>query len=88
MFQAPVAGVKMAEPRVWIKISAVGPYLLLFDYQEAFHCCLVIACINRINMISIECHRVGELCSASGTGKPEFDNRIESGQGKSCAYSL
>ena len=33
-------------------------------------------------MISIECHRVGELCS----GKPEFDNRIESGQGKSCAY--
>ena len=66
------------------KISAVGPYLLLFDCQEAFHCCLVVACINRINMISIACHRVGELCS----GKPEFDNRIESGQGKSCAYSL
>ena len=26
---------------------------LLFDYQEAFHCCLVVACVNKINMISI-----------------------------------
>ena len=42
------------------KISAVGPYFLLFDYQEAFHCCLVVACSNRINMISIQCHRVGQ----------------------------
>ena len=42
------------------KISAVGPYFLLFDYQEAFHCCLAVACINRINMISIQCHRVGQ----------------------------
>ena len=33
-------------------------FLLLLDCQEAFHCCLVVACINRINMISIECHRV------------------------------
>ena len=47
--------------------------LLLFDCQEAFHCCLVVACINRINMISIECHRSGERCP----GKREFDNRIE-----------
>ena len=46
---------------------------LLFDCQEAFHCCLVVACINRINMISIECHRSGERCP----GKREFDNRIE-----------
>ena len=35
-------------------------FLLLFDYQEAFHCCLVVACSNRINMISIQCHRVGQ----------------------------
>ena len=35
-------------------------FLLLFDYQDAFHCCLVVACINRINMISIQCHRVGQ----------------------------
>ena len=75
----------MAEPRVWVQDFCRRPlYLLLFDYQEAFHCCLVVACINRINMISIECHRVGEL----RPGEPEFDNRIESGQGKSCAYSL
>ena len=42
------------------KVSAVGPYFLIFDYQEAFHCCLVVACINKINMISIQCHRVGQ----------------------------
>ena len=61
-------------------------FLLLLDCQEAFHCCLVVACINRINMISIECHshRVGEWWP----GKREVDNRIESGQGKSCAYYL
>ena len=59
-------------------------FLLLLDCQEAFHCCLVVACINRINMISIECHRVGEWWP----GKQEVDNRIESGQGKSCAYYL
>ena len=47
--------------------------LLLFDCQEAFHCCLDVACINIINMISIECHRSGERCP----GKREFDNRIE-----------
>ena len=45
-------------------------FLLLFDCQEAFHCCLVVTCINRINMISIQCHRVGECWS----GKPEFEN--------------
>ena len=28
-------------------------FFLLFDHQEAFHCCLVIACVNKINMISI-----------------------------------
>ena len=59
-------------------------FLLLLDCQEAFHCCLVVTCINRINMISIECHRVGEWWP----GKREVDNRIESGQGKSCGYSL
>ena len=54
--------------------------LLLFDCQEAFHCCLVVACINRINMISIECHRSGERCP----GKREFNrieiNRVRSGE--------
>ena len=66
------------------KVSAVGPYFLLFDYQEAFHCCLVVACINRINMISIQCHRVGQWWA----GKPEFEHLLDSGQGKSCVYSL
>ena len=66
------------------KISAVGPYFLLYDYQEAFHCCLVVACINRINMISIQCHRVGQWWA----GKPEFENLLVSGRGKSCVYSL
>ena len=50
--------------------SEFVPSLLLFDCQEAFHCCLVVTCINRINMISIQCHRVGEWWS----GKPEFEN--------------
>ena len=50
--------------------SEFVPFLLLFDWQEAFHCCLVVTCINRINMISIQCHRVGEWWS----GKPEFEN--------------
>ena len=50
--------------------SEFVPFLLLFDCQEAFHCCLVVTCINRINMISIQCHRVGEWWS----GKPEFEN--------------
>ena len=64
----------------WVfKISAVGPYFLLFDNQEAFHCCLVVACINRINMISIQCHRVGQWWA----GKQEFENLLDSGQGKS-----
>ena len=40
-------------------VSRLLSFLLLFDYQEAFHC-LVVACINRINMISIQCHRVGQ----------------------------
>ena len=47
-------------------------FLLLFGYQEAFHCCLVVACSNRINMISIQCHRVGEWSA----GKPECGNCI------------
>ena len=34
--------------------SRLLSFLLLFDYQEAFHCCLVVACRNRINMISID----------------------------------
>ena len=50
--------------------SEFVPFLLLFDWQEAFHCCLVVTCINRINMISIQCHRVGEWWS----GKPEFED--------------
>ena len=33
---------------------------LPFDHQEAFHCSLVVACVNKINMISIQCHRVGQ----------------------------
>ena len=47
-------------------------FILLFDCQEAFHCCLVVACSNRINMISIQCHRVGEWSA----GKPECGNCI------------
>ena len=35
------------------KISAVGPYFLLFDYQEAFHCCLVVACSKNLKIYSI-----------------------------------
>ena len=35
-------------------------------------------------MISIECHRVGVWWP----GKPEFDNRIDSGQGKSFAIDV
>ena len=53
----------------WLCSECV-PFLLLFDCQEAFHCCLVVTCINSINMISIQCHRVGEWWS----GKPEFEN--------------
>ena len=58
---------------VTMAVLRICALLLLFDCQEAFHCCLVVACINRINMISIECHRSGERCP----GKREFDNRIE-----------
>ena len=60
--------------------SGFLPFVLLFDYQEAFHCCLVVACSNRINMISIQCHRVGHRA-----GKQEFENLLDSGQGKSSA---
>ena len=64
-------GVKMAESnRVGSRLMS---FILLFDCQEAFHCCLVVACIhNRINMISIQCHRVGEWSA----GKPECGNCI------------
>ena len=50
-------------------VSRLMSFILLFDCQEAFHCCLVVACSNRINMISIQCHRVGEWSA----GKPEFE---------------
>ena len=53
-------------------ISRLMSFILLFDCQEAFHCCLVVACSNRINMISIQCHRVGEWSA----GKPECGNCI------------
>ena len=52
--------------------SRLMSFILLFDCQEAFHCCLVIACSNRINMISIQCHRVGGWSA----GKPECGNCI------------
>ena len=52
--------------------SRLLSFILLFDCQEAFHCCLVVACSNRINMISIQCHRVGEWSA----GKPECGNCI------------
>ena len=51
-------------------VSRLISFILLFDCQEAFHCCLVVAC--RINMISIQCHRVGEWSA----GKPECGNCI------------
>ena len=72
MFYAPVGVLRESKWRrvaCGFKVSAVGPYFLIFDYQEAFHCCLVIACINKINMISIQCHRVGQWWA----GKPEFE---------------
>ena len=50
-------------------VSRLMSFILLFDRQEAFHCCLVVACSNRINMISIQCHRVGEWSA----GKPAFE---------------
>ena len=53
-------------------VSRLMSLILLFDCQEAFHCCLVVACSNRINMISIQCHRVGEWSA----GKPECGNCI------------
>ena len=53
-------------------VSRLISFILLFDCQEAFHCCLVVACSNRINMISIQCHRVGEWSA----GKPECGNCI------------
>ena len=67
-------------------VSRLMSFILLFDCQEAFHCCLVVlvACSNRINMISIQCHRVGEWSA----GKPEFENGIDSGQGYSGGYYL
>ena len=65
--------VRVARATVTMAVLRMCALLLLFDCQEAFHCCLVVACINRINMISIECHRSGERCP----GKREFDNRIE-----------
>ena len=52
--------------------SRLMSFILLFDCQEAFHCCLVVACSNRINMINIQCHRVGEWSA----GKPECGNCI------------
>ena len=52
--------------------SRLMSFILLFDCQEAFHCCLVVACSNRINMISIQCQRVGEWSA----GKPECGNCI------------
>ena len=65
--------VRVARATVTMAVLRICALLLLFDCQEVFHCCLVVACINRINMISIECHRSGERCP----GKREFDNRIE-----------
>ena len=65
--------VRVARATVTMAVLRICALLLLFDCQEAFHCCLVVACINRINMISIKCHRSGERCP----GKREFDNRIE-----------
>ena len=65
--------VRVARATVTMAVLRICALLLLFECQEAFHCCLVVACINRINMISIECHRSGERCP----GKREFDNRIE-----------
>ena len=65
--------VRVARATVTMAVLRMCALLLLFDCQEAFHCCLVVACINRINMISIECHRSGERCP----GKREVDNRIE-----------
>ena len=53
-------------------VSRLMSFILLFDCQEAFHCCLVVACSNRIDMISIQCHRVGEWSA----GKPECGNCI------------
>ena len=63
--------VRVARATVTMAVLRICALLLLFDCQEAFHCCLVVA--YRINMISIECHRSGERCP----GKREFDNRIE-----------
>ena len=63
----------VARATVTMAVLRICALLLLFDCQEAFHCCLVVTCINRINMISIECPRSGEWCP----GKREFDNRIE-----------
>ena len=34
-------------------VFLISGVFLLFDHQEAFHCCLVVACVNKINMISI-----------------------------------
>ena len=65
--------VRVARATVTMAVLRICALLLLFDCQEAFHCCLVVACINRIDMISIECHRSGERCP----GKRDFDNRIE-----------
>ena len=65
--------VRVARATVTMAVLRICALLLLFDCQEAFHCCLVVACINRINMISIQCHRSGERCP----GKREFNNRIE-----------
>ena len=60
-----VRGDRMAEFSVF---SGFLPFFLLFHYQEAFHCCLVVACSNRINMISIQCHRVGQGLTLWMTG--------------------
>ena len=69
----PFHSLRVARATVTMAVLRICALLLLFDCQEAFHCCLGVACINRINMISIECHRSGERCP----GKREFDNRIE-----------
>ena len=71
---APVAGVKMAESRVWIQDCC---RFFSFLTTRKHFTCLVIACSNRINMISIQCHRVGQWWA----GKQEFENLLDSGWG-------
>ena len=60
-------------------VSRLMSFLLLFGYQEAFHCCLVVACSNRINMISIQCHRVGEWSAGKPVSIPVWGNHDYAG---------